>query len=155
TKSGSNQFRGSAYDIQTNSDWDSNSWGDIQNGDPKPKTSTKTLGYTLRGPIRHPGRNNKLFFFYSHEFRPRTAAINGGSPTPIRVPRAAERAGDCSQSRDSNGAIFNFIHAPLSPNPRNASNTSGCFADGGVLGKIPANRLYSLGQTILGRYPLP
>src|SRR5439155_9627824 len=26
TKSGSNRFRGSAYDIQTNSDWDANSW---------------------------------------------------------------------------------------------------------------------------------
>src|ERR1051326_2026367 len=30
TKSGTNQFRGSAYDIQTNSDWDSNSWVNIQ-----------------------------------------------------------------------------------------------------------------------------
>src|SRR5439155_12782225 len=37
TKSGTNQFRGSAYDIQTNSDWDSNSWVNIKNGDPKPK----------------------------------------------------------------------------------------------------------------------
>src|SRR5262245_42334187 len=47
TKSGTNQFRGSAYDIQTNSDWDANSWVNQKNGDPKVKTSTKTLGYTI------------------------------------------------------------------------------------------------------------
>ena len=35
TKSGTNRFRGSAYDIQTNSDWDANSWVNDKNGDPK------------------------------------------------------------------------------------------------------------------------
>jgi len=155
TKSGSNRFRGSAYDIQTNSDWDSNSWVNIQNGDVKPKQSTKTLGYTLGGPVGKPGGNNKLFFFYSHEYRPVTAAINNGNPIRIRVPTAAERAGDFSQTRDNTGQIFNFIHDPLSPLPCNATSTAGCFQDGGVLGKILANRLYSIGQSILNRYPLP
>jgi len=155
TKSGTNKFRGSAYDIQTNSDWDSNSWVNIQNGDAKPKQSTKTLGYTFGGPIGKPGGNNKLFFFYSHEYRPVTAAINGGSVIRIRVPTAAERAGDFSQTRDNTGQIFNLIHDPLSPQPCTATNTAGCFQDGGVLGKIPANRLYPLGQSILNRYPLP
>ena len=65
TKGGSNQFRGSAYDIETNSDWNENSWVNAKNGDPKPKTSTKTLGYTIGGPIGKPGGNNKLFFFYA------------------------------------------------------------------------------------------
>jgi len=155
TKSGTNQFRGSAYDIQTNSDWDSNSWVNIANGDPKPKTSTKTLGYTIGGPVGKPGGNNKLFFFYSHEYRPVTAAINNGNPLRIRVPTAAERAGDFSQTRDNTGQIFNLIHDPLSSLPCTAANTAGCFADGGVLGKIPANRLYPIGQSILNRYPLP
>jgi len=155
TKSGTNQFRGSAYDIQTNSDWDSNSWVNIKNGDPKPKTSTKTLGYTIGGPVGKPGGNNKLFFFYSHEYRPVTAAINGGNPIRIRVPTALERAGDFSQTRDNTGAIFNLIKDPLSTLPCTAANTAGCFQDGGVLGKIPQNRLYPIGQQILNRYPLP
>ena len=155
TKSGTNKFRGSAYDIQTNSDWDSNSWVNEKNGDPKIKQSTKTLGYSIGGPIGKPGGNNKLFFFYSHEYRPVTAAINGGNPIRMRVPTAAERAGDFSQTLDNNGALFNLIHDPVSPLPCVAGNTGGCFADGGVLGKIPANRLYSVGQQILGRYPLP
>src|SRR4029450_1148435 len=112
TKSGSNRFRGSAYDIQTNSDWDSNSWVNIQNGDPKVKTSTKTLGYTIGGPVGKPGGNNKLFFFYSHEYRPGTAGSDGGNPIRIRVPTALERAGDFSQTRDNTGAIFNLIKDP-------------------------------------------
>src|SRR4029077_14665714 len=155
TKGGTNQFRGSAYDIQTNSDWDSNSWVNIQNGDAKPKQSTKTLGYTIGGPVGKPGGNNKLFFFYSHEYRPVTAAINGGNPIRIRVPTAAERAGGFSQTRDHSGALVNLIHDPLSPLACTATSTAGCFQDGGVLGKIPANRLYPVGQSILSRYPLP
>src|SRR5713101_2251601 len=155
TKSGSNRIRGSAYDIQTNSDWDANSWVNDRNGDPKVKTSTKTLGYTLGGPVGKPGGDNKLFFFYSHEFRPVTAAINNGNPIRIRVPTALERAGDFSQTRDNTGALFNLIHDPNSTQPCTAANTAGCFAAGGVLGRIPADRLYPVGLSILNRYPLP
>src|SRR5258706_11781564 len=72
TKSGTNKFRGSGYDIQTSSDWDANSWVNEKNGDAKVKQSTKTLGYTLGGPGGKPGGANKLFFFYSHEYRPVT-----------------------------------------------------------------------------------
>ena len=155
TKGGTNQFRGSAYDIQTNSDWDENSWVNQKNGDAKVKTHTKTLGYTIGGPVGKPGGNNKLFFFYSHEYRPVTAAINGGNPIRIRVPTALERAGDFSQTRDNTGALFNLIKDPLSTAACTAASTAGCFQDGGVLGKIPANRLYGVGQAILNRYPMP
>jgi Carboxypeptidase regulatory-like domain/TonB-dependent Receptor Plug Domain len=155
TKSGSNRFRGSGYDIQTNSDWDANSWVNEKNGDPKPKTSTKTLGYTIGGPVGKPGGNNKLFFFYSHEYRPVTAAINSGNPIRIRVPTALERAGDFSQTRDNTGALFNLIHDPNSASPCTAANTAGCFQAGGVLGRIPQDRLYQTGLALLSRYPLP
>ena len=155
TKSGSNQFRGSAYDIQTNSDWDANSWVNEKNGDPKVKTSTKTLGYSIGGPVGKPGGNNKLFFFYSHEYRPVTAAINSGNTVRIRVPTAAERAGDFSQTRDNTGALFNLIKDPNSSSPCTAANTAGCFQAGGVLGRIPADRLYPVGTSLLSRYPLP
>jgi len=155
TKSGTNQFRGSAYDIQTNSDWDSNSWVNIKNGDPKVKQSTKTLGYTLGGPVGRPGGTNKLFFFYSHEYRPVTTAINGGNPIRIRVPTAAERAGDFSQTRDNTGALFNFIKDPTSTAACGPTSTAGCFQAGGVLGRIPADRLYNTGIALLNRYPMP
>ena len=155
TKSGSNQFRGSAYDVETNSDWNENTWVNAKNGDAKPKTKTKTLGYAIGGPVGKPGGNNKLFFFYAHEYRPVTAAINNGNPIRIRVPTALERAGDFSQTRDNNGALFNLIKDPNLTAPCTAANTAGCFQAGGVLGRIPADRLYSTGIALLSRYPTP
>src|SRR5438105_4410575 len=155
TKGGSNQFRGSGYDLQTDSDWNANSWVNAKNGDLKPKTSTKTLGYTIGGPVGKPGGTNKLFFFYAHEYRPVTAAINNGNPIRMRLPTALERAGDFSQTLDNNGALFNLIKDPTSTQPCTATNTAGCFQAGGVLGRIPADRLYSTGIALLSRYPLP
>jgi hypothetical protein len=155
TKSGTNGFKGSAYDVQTNSDWDTNSWVNQKNGDPKVKTKTQTLGYTIGGPVGKPGGNNKLFFFYAHEYRPVTAAINNGNPIRIRVPTALERAGDFSQTRDNTGALFNLIKDPTSSLACVAGSTAGCFQAGGVLGQIPADRLYSTGIALLKQYPLP
>ena len=149
------QIQGSAYDIMTDSDWDENSWVNEKNGAPKPKTSTRTLGYTIGGPVGKPGGDNKLFFFYSHEYRPVTAAINNATPILIRVPTALERAGDFSETRDNTGALFNLIKDPNSTAPCTAGSTAGCFQAGGVLGRIPADRLYSTGIALLNRYPLP
>ncbi|HEV3217198.1 MAG TPA: carboxypeptidase-like regulatory domain-containing protein, partial [Vicinamibacterales bacterium] len=133
TKSGTNRFRGSVYDVMTNSDWNENSWVNQKNHDPKPKNDAKTLGYTIGGPVGKPGGKNKLFFFYAHEYRPSNAAINGGSPIRLRVPTALERAGDFSQTfatntnGESNGTLNPYIRDPLSNSPCNATNTAGCF----------------------------
>ena len=160
TKSGTNRVRGSAYDLQGNSDWFTNSWVNTKNGDPKPKATSKTLGYSIGGPIGKPGGSNKLFFFYSHEYRPTNNPINGGNPIRLRVPTQAERAGDFSQTLDNNGQLFNFIKDPNSPVGTcgvvsGVTTISGCFQDGGVLGKIPAGSLYSVGLALLNRYPNP
>ena len=70
TKSGTNRFRGSAYDIKINSDWNENSWVNAKNGDPKAINKRDLYGYSIGGPVGKPGGNNKLFFFYTHEYRP-------------------------------------------------------------------------------------
>src|SRR5204862_8115627 len=44
TKSGTNRFRGSLYDVERNSDWNSNSKTNILNGDPKPILKEKDWG---------------------------------------------------------------------------------------------------------------
>src|SRR6266852_6051997 len=88
TKSGTNQFHGSAYDVLTNSDWATNSWVNDKNGDPKPTSSTKTLGYAIGGPIGRPGANNKLFFYYAHQYQPTSSPINNGAAIRLRVPTA-------------------------------------------------------------------
>jgi hypothetical protein len=71
------------------------------------------------------------------------------------VPTAAERAGDFSATLDNNGALFNTIKDPLVNGTCTSSNQAACFKDGGVLGRIPAGRLYAPGIAMLSRYPLP
>jgi hypothetical protein len=68
---------------------------------------------------------------------------------------SAERAGDFSQTLDNNGALFPYIKDPTLTGVCSASDQTACFRDGGVVGKIPANRLYPVGTAILSRYPLP
>jgi hypothetical protein len=141
TKSGTNRFRGSAYDVRIDSDWNENSWVNQKNGDPKPTDKRSIYGYTIGGPVGKPGANNKLFFFYAHEYRPTNAPINNGNVIRFRVPTAAERAGDFSQTLDQNGNRFNII-----------DSTTGQPFPGGL---IPANRQYGPGIGLLNRYPLP
>lgn len=71
------------------------------------------------------------------------------------MPSALERTGDFSQTRDNGGNLFPYIRDYTLNLPCSAADTSGCFKDGGVLGRVPANRLYGLGLNILKLYPLP
>jgi hypothetical protein len=142
TKSGTNRYRGSVYDVERDTRWNSNSWTNQRNGDPKPINDENDWGYSLGGPIGKPGGENKLFFFYSHEYRPRNTPQNGGNPYRLRVPTQAERNGDFSQSLDQNGAPIPQLKSPFTG--QNYPNNV-----------IPQNELYPLGQRILSRYPLP
>ncbi len=63
TKSGTNQFKGSAYTYLTNQDMRGNKIGDIDFGE-RDAESTKTYGLSLGGPII----KNKLFFFVNGEY---------------------------------------------------------------------------------------
>ena len=152
TKSGTNRFRGSIYDVERNSDWYSNTRTNILNGDPKTTLREKDWGYSIGGPVGKPGGNNKLFFFYAQEFAPRT---RGNDVVRHRMPTALERTGDFSQSTDNNGNLYRFIKNPASAGACNATDQSGCFADGGVVGRIPASALYQPGLNVLKMYPMP
>ncbi len=152
TKSGSNRFHGSAYMVLRRSKWNALSRTATLNGDPKGKIDDKDLGYSIGGPIGRPGRQNKLFFFYAHEYSPRTT---GGSIVRYRFPTAAERIGNFSQSVDNNGTRFPYIRDPLLTGTCSAASQAACFQDGGVLGKIPPSRLYQTGQKILDLFPMP
>jgi hypothetical protein len=152
TKSGTNRFRGSIYDVERNSDWNSNSKVNVLNGDPKAILKEKDWGFSVGGPVGKPGGNNKIFFFFAQEFEPRTG---GNNVQRYRLPTALERAGDFSQTLDQNGLPYPFIKDPFSSSACSAANMAGCFAAGGVLGRIPANRLYDPGVNILKLYPLP
>ncbi len=152
TKSGSNSFHGSAYGVMRNAKWNANTKTNILSGDPRPALNEKDLGYSIGGPIGKPGRNNKLFFFYAHEYAPRTS---GNDVVRYRMPTTLERQGDFSQTTDNTGVLYPYIKDPLVSGTCSATSQTACFRDGGVLGKIPANRLYEPGLNILKLYPMP
>lgn len=156
TKSGSQDFHGSGYWYGRRSGWNANSWTnkrvtpEIQ----PPKTSRNDSGYTIGGPVFLPGVFNenktKLFFFFSQEHQRRT---DPASERQARVPTALERRGDFSQSVDGSGNPFPYIRDFASGLPCSAADTRGCFRDGGVLGRIPADRLHAAGLAVLDIYP--
>lgn len=156
TKSGTQAFHGSGYWYGRRSDWNANSWTNNRAGIEPAKASRNDYGYTIGGPVFVPGMFNedkkKLFFFFSQEHQKRADPV---SERLSRVPTALERAGDFSQSVDNNGNPWPYIRDYTLGLPCNASNTAGCFAAGGVLGRIPADRLYTPGLNGLKIYPLP
>ena len=148
TKSGTQNFHGSGYWYGRRSAWDANTWLNDRNTPaiPKPDTSRNDSGYTIGGPVSFPGFNSgktKLFFFWSQEWQRRTDPPTLHQAT---VPTALERQGDFSQSVDSSGHPYPYIRDFSTGLPCGPGNTSGCFQDGGVLGRIPANRLYGPGS---------
>src|SRR5262245_47414519 len=155
TKSGTQDYHGSGYWYGRRSGWDANTYLNKRETPevPKAKTSRNDQGYTFGGPVSFPGFNEekkKLFFFWSQEFENRT---NPPNLHQARVPTALERRGDFSQSVDSSGNPFPYVRDYTTGLPCSAANTSGCFRDGGVLGRIPANRLYQPGLATLGIFP--
>jgi hypothetical protein len=152
TKSGSNRFTGTVFDIERRTAWNTNSWANQKNSNPKAAADQRDWGYTIGGPVGKPGGHNNLFFFYSQQFQPRTT---GGNVNQFRVPTDLERKGDFSQTTDNTGALFNLIRDTSTNLPCTSANRTGCFQDGGVLGRIPQNRLYATGVKVLNLYPMP
>ena len=132
TKSGSNQFSGGLYAYGRHEKFRGQNFFDQQAGLPEPLYRYSTLGGNLGGPIVQ----DKLFFFYNYE--------NWRAETPrdsnqATVPSDLELAGDFSNSRNLGGELL-VITDP---------NTGMPFP-GNI---IPANRIDSNGQALLGTWP--
>ena len=65
TKSGTNQFHGSAYEYNRNTDFEANDWFSNRAGVPRPVLIRNQYGFSVGGPIV----KNKLFFFFNWEGR--------------------------------------------------------------------------------------
>ena len=143
-KSGTNTVKGSAYYFGRSPSL--NAMSDravhIHNNNPY-----WNAGATLGVPLQ----KNKLFLFAVFE-RINSTQSSAGYYT---LPTALERQGDFSQSTDQLGAPYPYIKDPLKAGTCNASNQAPCYADGGVLGRIPAASLYPTGLNILKWWPEP
>jgi hypothetical protein len=168
TKSGGRSYTGRAYWYRRHEGMNANSWinnrdrGLALETDPNTRIGLKAInrqsdiGYTIGGPIPLGGYNrdrNRLFFFFAQEHQQRFQPP--ADPRRVRVPTQLERQGDFSQSLDNTGRPWPFIRDYTTGLPCNANNTSGCFQAGGVLGRIPQDRLYAPGLAILNIYPTP
>jgi hypothetical protein len=149
TKSGTQSYSGSGYWYARRSDWNANTWWNKRAGTALPKSSRDDSGFTIGGPVI-PKKN--MFFFFSQEFQRRKDPVG---ETRVTVPTALERAGDFSQSVDASGNPYPYIRDYTTGLPCSAADTRGCFQDGGVLGKIPANRLYTPTLNALKIFPMP
>ncbi len=95
TKSGSSQFHGDVYEFARNDAFNANSYFNKQANLPRAIERYNDFGFTIGGPVAIPrvyANHNKLFFFWSEEWR-KVTAPNTASVVP---PTSAELAGTFS-----------------------------------------------------------
>jgi hypothetical protein len=140
-KSGTNKFHGSGWWYGQRAAFDAR---DYFNSGEKPDHVRDQYGFSVGGPII----KNRTFFFADFE----KVRVNDPVNIDARVPTDLERAGDFSQSFASTpGGIFDPTQCVLLPG--DSACTRPQFSDGGVLNKIPANKIDPIGQAILNLYP--
>jgi len=98
TKSGTNQFHGSAYEFLQNSNLNANNWFNNRNGIGISPQKQNQFGGTLGGPVL----KDKLFFFVDYQG---TIAKRTGTAT-AGVSSAAERQGDFGELCSRAGGSF-------------------------------------------------
>jgi hypothetical protein len=101
TRSGSNQFHGSAYEFFRNSVMDANDWFNNANGNPIPGLKRNNFGGTVGGPIR----KDKTFFFFDYEGTRESTSTSSGS---MGVPSLCERGDPTATCPVGAPALGNF-----------------------------------------------
>jgi hypothetical protein len=167
TKSGTNEFHGSAYYFGRNDVLNANNTNLKANnpGAPTPKLRRNDFGYTVGGPVK----KDKIFFFWSQEWnRQITGRVNSG-----RVPTPLERTGDFSdQANDAKSNSFNSAGAqttvgclPVAGLSDPGNGAGGAFTaspnniaaqtGAGFVDVIPGSRMSAAGDGVLNTYLLP
>jgi hypothetical protein len=136
TRSGGNQFHGSAFEFLRNDKLDANNFFNNTRGVQRPTLRYNNFGWTLGGPII----KDKFFFFGGMEWK----YIRRFTTTALRtIPTRAERRGDFS-ARSSV-----FLKDPTRTGTCNATTRAACFANPKVL---PADLLTADGKAIAAVY---
>jgi hypothetical protein len=178
TRSGGQQFHGAFYEYMRNSAFNANSWGrNAATPANQPCTDARfekanhcrpepfrynQFGYNLSGPVLIPGTNfnkdrNKLFWLWSQEW----VKFRRESTVNIRVPTLRMRQGDFSELLPGGPNFVSalnltrFVKDPLKTGNCSATDQTACFSDGGVVNKIPTNRLSPNGLALMRALPDP
>jgi hypothetical protein len=100
TKSGTNAFHGEAFEFIRNAAFNAHNYFDLP-GTPKAYYNKNDFGYIVGGPIK----KDKLFFFWSQEFRRENVPFTYNNLNAY-VPNAAERAGNFNDVCPAAGTPF-------------------------------------------------
>ncbi len=115
TKSGSNEFHGSAYEYLRNSDLDANNFFNNANGVPNPPARNNFFGGTFGGPFQ----KDRTFFFVSFEGLRQAVGVS----VDARVPSLQARQDAVNLQLQQ---LLNEF--PLPNGPANGDDTAGFFA---------------------------
>lgn len=149
TKSGTSQFHGDAYEFDRNTDFNANSYFNKQTSPATPRSVEhyNDYGFTIGGPVMfpklyHPAKD-RLFFFWSEEWR----KISAPQTSTFVVPTTAELAGtfagntttDENASQTANGCVtYNAIANTSTVNPSCYSQNAGVYLTD-IYDKFPSN----------------
>lgn len=155
-KSGTNNLHGTFHEFLRNSVLDAAGFNSNRAGlTSKPTFQRNQFGFTSGGPVLIPkiyNGKNRTFWFASYEGL-RQRSLN---PYTGTVPTAAERNGDFSLSRDTNGAPF-IIYDPrttrLDPDrPAGTTRYIRTVYPGNI---VPANLIHPIAKALMPYYPNP
>jgi len=130
TKSGTNQWHGTAYDYLRNGYFDAQDWFNDYLGTPEPAVRQNDFGGTFGGPVEVPGLyhgKDKTFFFVSYEGLRLTAPQ--AASNDIFVPDLCMRAmGACPSGRNpAASAVLPAINAFPLPSPNGVEDARNGF----------------------------
>lgn len=132
TKSGTNDYHGTAFDLFRNTALDANSWDNNLHGAPRPADHQNDFGGSLGGPVRIPklydGRQKTFFFFSWEQYRnnpgttslttlPTQTEIENGNfsallgPPLVNPTTGAPVLNPCDNTPVLTGQIFNPLTA--------------------------------------------
>jgi len=142
TKSGTNQFHGSAYEFLRNNYFDAAGWGN----DRKPPLRRNTFGATVGGPVIR----NKTFFFYNWD----ALRNKEGSSATRSVGLPEWRRGDFSNAMAVIGGQVRVapIYDPETGTGTFSNPRSTLLFPGNI---IPASRLDPVAVKMVAYYPNP
>jgi hypothetical protein len=140
TKSGTNDWHGSAFEFHRNENVNANDFFQNRAGKRKPPFVFNQFGGAFGGPLRR----DKTFFFANYE----GAREREGITFNTRVPTAAERSGDFGQLRDAQGQSIT-LYDPLTTADVAGAPTRQPFAGN----QIPAARIDRVAAELQKYFP--
>jgi hypothetical protein len=133
TKSGTNQFRGAAFEFHRNAQLDAKNYFDPPD-QPIPPFTRNQFGGVLGGPVRH----NAIFFLVNYE----GTRMDKSLTALATVPTPAERGGDFSRTVNPATGALVVVRDPQTGQPFPGN-------------QIPRERIDPTGRNIAALYPDP